>query len=409
MNERKAGEPFQPCLLRDGAVIPEAILKDPTLSTSARIIWGMLAAYQGKNSECSPLEETLAVDLGVKVRQLQSYLKELANYTRGDPPEAFPLLAVKRVWVEKDHKTRNCYSLLWQPLLEMDLQQATKRAHLANGGNAQSVAHRSGENAQNTHPVPPEIPSEEGGVVPAGMPSSDTQHPAHRSQSDTQDTAAKRPAVPGEDGDAVLDGKPTGETPYSAHQSRGDPQDAAPERPGISRDYDGTVADGRPPSDAQYPAHRSAGNPQDTAGKRPVSLRDDDGTVAGGRTPGDTQSLAHRSQGDQPDTGRPAISREDGGTVPDTPQPGGGGAHVIRTPSHELRRPLTQPLKPVPPRYAERPLGPGDCMRNSFPGKCSKCGATVKEPHLLIRVRSGVFCERCCPACHLGHEIQRGM
>jgi hypothetical protein len=76
MNERKAGEPFQPCLLREGILIPAALLKDPTLSASARLLWGILAAYQGKSLECFPPKETLAVFLGVKVRQLQSCLKE---------------------------------------------------------------------------------------------------------------------------------------------------------------------------------------------------------------------------------------------------------------------------------------------------------------------------------------------
>jgi hypothetical protein len=169
MNEDKAGEPFRPRILFDDASIPEAILRDPTLSVGARLLWGILAAYQ-RNGECSPLEEALAVDLGVKVRQLQSYLKELENYTRGDPPEAVPLLAVSRVWVEKDRKTRNSYTLLGQPFLGVAPKEAgTTRGHLVNGGDAQSLAYRSGENAPNTDPAPPGIPNEDGGVVPTDM------------------------------------------------------------------------------------------------------------------------------------------------------------------------------------------------------------------------------------------------
>jgi len=205
MIDRKAGEPFQSCMLREGILIPQALLKDPTLSASARLLWGMLAAYQGKSLECSPLEETLAVFLRVQVRQLQTYLKELANYRRGDPPEAFPLLAVKRVWAEKDHKTRNCYSLLWQHFLEVDDPQeaGTERAHLANGGNAQSIAHRSGENTQDMQPVPPGIPSEQGGMVGAGLSPSDRQSSARRSADDPRDPTSGWPAIPSEDGGAV--------------------------------------------------------------------------------------------------------------------------------------------------------------------------------------------------------------
>jgi hypothetical protein len=166
MNEDKASEPLRPRMLLDGASIPEAILKDPTLSPSARLLWGILAAYQ-RNGEYSPLEEALAIDLGVKVRQLQSYLKELENYTRGDPPEAVPLLAVSRVWVEKDGKTRNSYTLLGQPFEGVAPKEAgTTRGHLVSGGDAQSLAYQSEENAPNTDPVPPGIPNEDGGVVP---------------------------------------------------------------------------------------------------------------------------------------------------------------------------------------------------------------------------------------------------
>jgi hypothetical protein len=316
-------------------------------------------------------------------------------------PKVFPLLVVKRVWAVKDQKTRNCYSLLWQPFLGVDLKEAgTERTHLANAGNAQSLAHRSGTYAQDMQLVPPGIPTEEAGMVGAGMPPSDRQSSAGRSGNDQQDPAAGWPAVPSEDGGGVAEGLPPGDTQYSAHQSGGDPRDTAPERPGIPRDDDGTIADGRPPIDAQYPAHRSEGNPQNTAAEGSTIPSDNDGTVADGRPPGDTQSFAHRSQGDRPDLGRPAILGGDAGTVPDAMQPGDGGAHVVSTQNHELRLPQTQPLNPVLPRYAERPLGPGDCKRHSFPGKCKKCGIAVKESHLMLRVMSGAFCERCCPACH---------
>ena len=83
-----------------------------------------------------------------------------------------------------------------------------------------------------------------------------------------------------------------------------------------------------------------------------------------------------------------------------TPTPSDGGG--VSSQTQKLTLPQTQPLAPVLPRRQERPLGPGDCKRRSFPGRCSKCGVTVRETHLLMRVRSGVFCERCCPACHSG-------
>ena len=237
-------------------------------------------------------------------------------------------------------------------------------------------------------------------MVGTGISPSDRQSSAHRSVDDPQDPAAEWPAIPSEDGGGVADGLPPGDTQYSAHQSGGDPQDIAPERPGIPRDDDGTIADGRPPTDAQYPAHRSADNPQDAAAEGPT-IPDDDGTVVGGRPSGDTQYPAHQSGINPPDTGRPTILG-DAGTVPDAMQPSDGGAHIITTPNHGLRLPQTQLLDPLVLRYAERPLGPGDCKLHSFPGKYKKCGSTVQETHLMLRVMSGAFCERCCPACHPG-------
>ena len=69
------------------------------------------------------------------------------------------------------------------------------------------------------------------------------------------------------------------------------------------------------------------------------------------------------------------------------------------TTKDQEHRQQPQRLAPVLDRFAHRPLGAGDCMRNPS-GKCKKCGATVKPIHIMVRLISGTFCERCCPACH---------
>jgi hypothetical protein len=71
----------------------------------------MLGEYQRMSVDCFPSQDMLAAPLGVKVRQLQTFCKELENYTRGDPPEPFPLIEVKRAGVGKERKTRNFYNL----------------------------------------------------------------------------------------------------------------------------------------------------------------------------------------------------------------------------------------------------------------------------------------------------------
>ena len=75
MIDRKAGEPFQPCMLRDGILIPQALLKDPTLSASARLLWGVLADYQGKSLECFPDYHTTSGQFNKRRLAVHFYLR----------------------------------------------------------------------------------------------------------------------------------------------------------------------------------------------------------------------------------------------------------------------------------------------------------------------------------------------
>jgi hypothetical protein len=231
MKEPKSGEPFPPCMLLDGALIPETILRDSTLSTSARLLCGILAEYQGQDVEYFPLEEALAGFLGVKVRQLQSYIQELAQYTRGDPPQRFPLIEVKRVWGEKEAKTRNIYNLLWQPFLAVNLKANTaEEGRPAERANAQYPAHRFEGQAQDTTPAPPARPTKDG-VTADGRPRGDTQSPAHRSKAKMHDTTAGWAAIPCEEGNAQ----------YFAHRSGGAAQGSAASQPAVRVGEGGTV------------------------------------------------------------------------------------------------------------------------------------------------------------------------
>ncbi len=255
MKELKASEP----LLLDGVLTRDAILKDPTLSAGARLLWVLLAEYQGKVPECYPSQEMLAVPLGVKVRQLQSFIKELQSYTRGDPPEPFPLVEVKLVFVEKDRKTRNIYNLLRWPFLAVDVKaNGAERPHLADGGDAQYAAHRSEGEAQEAAAAPLAMPSEDGGAVADGMPPSDAQSFAYPG-GDAQDTAAALPEMLGKDGGLAPHGMPPGDTQSSAHRSGSDTQDIWT-APSATPGKDGGVTpDGM--RDTQSAAHQSEGAP----------------------------------------------------------------------------------------------------------------------------------------------------
>ncbi len=191
MNQLNDDEPFQPHTPLNAAFIPDTILYDPTLSTGARLLWILLSENTGDSTEFLLLQETLACALGVKVRQLQSYIKELENYTQGDPPQPLPLLEVKRVWDEKRAKTRNIYDLLRRPFLALNrMANRAEGAGLADGSNAQSSAHRSDGDAQGAAGAIPPIPLDDRGVIPDSISAADAQSSAHWSAGDAPNAAA---------------------------------------------------------------------------------------------------------------------------------------------------------------------------------------------------------------------------
>ena len=120
--------------------------------------------------------------------------------------------------MEKEGNTRNRYSLLWQPFLGVELKATrSQKAHLASGDNAQSLAHRTGGDLQDTAAERLANLSKDSGAVSDRTVSDDTHYSAHRCEGDPQDTTAGRPAIPSEDGGTVLDGITPGDTQSPAH------------------------------------------------------------------------------------------------------------------------------------------------------------------------------------------------
>ncbi|MEK7089137.1 MAG: helix-turn-helix domain-containing protein [Patescibacteria group bacterium] len=66
----------------NGIHIPEGITKVPIskLSHGAKICYGRLARYAGANGLCLPRIKTLAEEIGVKRRAVDSYIKELKDF-----------------------------------------------------------------------------------------------------------------------------------------------------------------------------------------------------------------------------------------------------------------------------------------------------------------------------------------
>jgi hypothetical protein len=59
------------------AMMPLAVLKHPTLSPRAKVLFGLLLHYSGQNQACWPSQEQLATDLQVSERAIRALLREL--------------------------------------------------------------------------------------------------------------------------------------------------------------------------------------------------------------------------------------------------------------------------------------------------------------------------------------------
>ena len=66
--------------MRDGFTqIPNAILRNPTLSGGAKLAYAVLLSYAWGKDRCFPGQETMATDLGGGERSVRRYMGELAE------------------------------------------------------------------------------------------------------------------------------------------------------------------------------------------------------------------------------------------------------------------------------------------------------------------------------------------
>lgn len=76
----KLGEPFNPYGCFVGIFVPVALVRSVDLSPGAKLLYGTLCRYAGKDGQCFPSVGRLAVDLGRQVRQVRFYLRELEDF-----------------------------------------------------------------------------------------------------------------------------------------------------------------------------------------------------------------------------------------------------------------------------------------------------------------------------------------
>lgn len=70
---------INPFRLFVGSFVPNWLLSQPSISQGAKLTYARLAQYAGSNGVAWPNQESLSEELGVKPRQLRTYLQELES------------------------------------------------------------------------------------------------------------------------------------------------------------------------------------------------------------------------------------------------------------------------------------------------------------------------------------------
>jgi hypothetical protein len=76
-NRPKIGERFNPFKRFTGLFVPEPLARYEGISPGAKLVFGRLARYAGKNGECWPSVEKLASEVGLGERMTRKHLAEL--------------------------------------------------------------------------------------------------------------------------------------------------------------------------------------------------------------------------------------------------------------------------------------------------------------------------------------------
>lgn len=83
------GQRFNPHALFHGVYIPDPVFYYAGLKPMAKLCYGRLLRYNGKDNKCHPKVDTLAAELHLSARQVQKYLNQLSvqGFIRRVAPE----------------------------------------------------------------------------------------------------------------------------------------------------------------------------------------------------------------------------------------------------------------------------------------------------------------------------------
>ena len=90
-------------------MLPNHLMRFKGLSSTAKLVWGRLAQYAGKDGLCHPSYKMLGAECGISKRQAISIIKELIS--KG--------FIEKTVSTDRERQ-RRFYAFLWHPCFEGD-------------------------------------------------------------------------------------------------------------------------------------------------------------------------------------------------------------------------------------------------------------------------------------------------
>jgi hypothetical protein len=120
----KIGEAFNPYKRFHGLWVPEALARRKEVTPGAKLIYGRLMRYAGKDGVAYPRVDTLGEEVGMGERQAQKHLRAL---------EAARLLRIQKRYDRYGGQTSNGYVFLWHSIFdEWERKQEVKEVMNSN-------------------------------------------------------------------------------------------------------------------------------------------------------------------------------------------------------------------------------------------------------------------------------------
>lgn len=135
----KIGEPFNPWKRFRFLPVPEAMARYKGLPPGAKLVFGRLLRYAGRDSLCWPSVPKLAEEVGLGVRQTQKYLTALES-------QGF----IRRERQFRDGaQTSNHFTFLWHRIFDEWEREQEAKAEEGVNDNSPSPVHRSSSDPVN--------------------------------------------------------------------------------------------------------------------------------------------------------------------------------------------------------------------------------------------------------------------